>query len=214
MNHGPTIRSGSTGNDVRRLQRLLVMMKSLGFDRDRRGVRPKHRRRRPGLPVRHRPDGRRHRRPADVGELPADPDTPVIRRGAHGAVVTALQKALRTLRRPGRADRPRPGGRRVRPADRGRGEGLPVRPRRHRRRGRRRPDVVGVRRRRRRDARLARGSHDGLSAGSVTASGPPAVAAPVRQPSGGDAASPGRRSAPVMDLLQPVDRRGEPTCGP
>ena len=31
MNNGPTIRNGSTGNDVRRLQRVLVMIKSLGF---------------------------------------------------------------------------------------------------------------------------------------------------------------------------------------
>jgi peptidoglycan hydrolase-like protein with peptidoglycan-binding domain len=32
MNSGPTIRSGSTGPDVRRLQRLLVELKILTFD--------------------------------------------------------------------------------------------------------------------------------------------------------------------------------------
>ena len=32
MNHGPVLRNGSTGDDVRRLQRVLVMMKSLGFE--------------------------------------------------------------------------------------------------------------------------------------------------------------------------------------
>jgi hypothetical protein len=32
MNHGPTVRTGSSGADVRRLQRLLVMMKLLNFD--------------------------------------------------------------------------------------------------------------------------------------------------------------------------------------
>ena len=31
MNTGPTIRNGSTGNDVRRLQRILVMIKALGY---------------------------------------------------------------------------------------------------------------------------------------------------------------------------------------
>ena len=30
MNHGPTLQTGSTGDDVRRLQRLFVMMKTLG----------------------------------------------------------------------------------------------------------------------------------------------------------------------------------------
>ena len=30
MNTGSTIQNGSTGNDVRRLQRILVMIKSLG----------------------------------------------------------------------------------------------------------------------------------------------------------------------------------------
>ena len=32
MNSGPTLHSGSTGPDVRRLQRLLVELKSLSFD--------------------------------------------------------------------------------------------------------------------------------------------------------------------------------------
>jgi peptidoglycan hydrolase-like protein with peptidoglycan-binding domain len=32
MNSGPTLRSGSTGPDVRRLQRLLVELKILSFD--------------------------------------------------------------------------------------------------------------------------------------------------------------------------------------
>ena len=33
MNSGPSIRSGSAGSDVRRLQRLLVEMKILSFER-------------------------------------------------------------------------------------------------------------------------------------------------------------------------------------
>ena len=92
MNNGPTISIGSTGRDVRRLQRIFVMTKVLAaanitgnfdstteqavndFQQDA------------GLTV----DG-------IVGSmtwqaLPADPNTPFLRRGDSGSVVTALQK--------------------------------------------------------------------------------------------------------------------------
>jgi peptidoglycan hydrolase-like protein with peptidoglycan-binding domain len=101
MNHGPTIRSGSTGNDVRRLQRLLVMMKSLNFD-EIDGVFGAN----TDAAVRDFQSGNGLTVDGVVGPqtwnaLPADPDTPQVARGAHGAVVTALQKALRRYRGPG-----------------------------------------------------------------------------------------------------------------
>jgi peptidoglycan hydrolase-like protein with peptidoglycan-binding domain len=101
MNDGPTIRSGSTGNDVRRLQRLLVMMKSLDFDEIDGVFGPKT-----DAAVRDFQSGNGLTADGVVGPqtwnaLPADPDTPQIGRGAHGAVVTALQKALRLYGGPG-----------------------------------------------------------------------------------------------------------------
>jgi len=101
MNDGPTIRSGSTGNDVRRLQRLLVMMKSLSFDEIDGVFGPNT-----DAAVRDFQSGNGLTVDGVVGPqtwnaLPADPHTPQVGRGAHGAVVTALQKALRLYRGPG-----------------------------------------------------------------------------------------------------------------
>jgi peptidoglycan hydrolase-like protein with peptidoglycan-binding domain len=100
MNNGPTISIGATGHDVRRLQRIFVMMKALvpsnitgSFDitteqavKDFQGG--------AGLIV----DG-------IVGSatwhaLPADPDTPVLARGASGSAVTALQQGLKKYSTP------------------------------------------------------------------------------------------------------------------
>jgi peptidoglycan hydrolase-like protein with peptidoglycan-binding domain len=100
MNNGPTISIGATGHDVRRLQRIFVMMKALvpsnitgSFDitteqavKDFQGG--------AGLIV----DG-------IVGSatwhaLPADPDTPVLARGASGSAVTALQQGLKKYSAP------------------------------------------------------------------------------------------------------------------
>jgi peptidoglycan hydrolase-like protein with peptidoglycan-binding domain len=94
MNQGPTIQQGSVGNDVRRLQRLLVMMKQLDFTgidgnfgpRTKDAVRSFQQGN--GLTV----DGIVG--PATWAKLPADPDTPLLQEGASGPVVKALQKAL------------------------------------------------------------------------------------------------------------------------
>jgi peptidoglycan hydrolase-like protein with peptidoglycan-binding domain len=101
MNHGPTIRTGSSGANVRRLQRLLVMMKLLNFDEIDGAFGPKT-----DAAVRDFQSGNGLAIDGVVGPqtwnaLPADPDTPQIARGAHGAVVTALQTALRTHGGPG-----------------------------------------------------------------------------------------------------------------
>jgi peptidoglycan hydrolase-like protein with peptidoglycan-binding domain len=108
MNHGPTIRTGSSGADVRRLQRLLVMMKLLDFDEIDGAFGPKT-----DAAVRDFQSGNGLAIDGVVGPqtwnaLPADPDTPQIGRGAHGAVVTALQTALRTHGGPGGPTDPGP----------------------------------------------------------------------------------------------------------
>jgi peptidoglycan hydrolase-like protein with peptidoglycan-binding domain len=101
MNSGPTLKSGSTGSDVRRLQRLFVMMKSLdptdidGVFGPKTEAAVKSFQQGEGLAV----DGIVG--PQTWGALPADPDTPLLRRGSSGPVVTSLQKGLRKFRGPG-----------------------------------------------------------------------------------------------------------------
>jgi peptidoglycan hydrolase-like protein with peptidoglycan-binding domain len=94
MNSGPVLAVGSTGTDVRRLQRLLVEMKLLDFTgidaifgaQTEATVRSYQSS--AGLAA----DGIVG--PATWGALPADPDTPQLARGATGGVVSALQRAL------------------------------------------------------------------------------------------------------------------------
>src|SRR5919204_469600 len=97
MNHGPTIQQGSTGNDVRRLQRIFVMMKELDFtgidgifgpqtDALVRSFQQDN-----GLVV----DGIVG--PATWAKLPADPNTPLLQEGSHGPVVKAVQEVLHTF---------------------------------------------------------------------------------------------------------------------
>jgi peptidoglycan hydrolase-like protein with peptidoglycan-binding domain len=94
MNSGPTISMGSSGADVRRLQRLLVEMKLLDF---------------PGIDGSFGPntDGavRSFQQSAGLvddgivgpltwGALPADPNTPLLSQGSTGGAVSALQQGL------------------------------------------------------------------------------------------------------------------------
>ncbi len=105
MNNGPTLHTGSTGNDVRRLQRIFVMTKELDlshlngvFDATTKqcvidfqtGA---------GLTV----DGIVG--PATWHALPADPNTPKLSHGSTGTAVTALQHFLKGNSPPG----PNPG---------------------------------------------------------------------------------------------------------
>ena len=95
MNQGPTLSIGSTGNDVRRLQRLLVMIKLLDFthisgtfdSQTQQAV--KDFQSGNGLTV----DGIAG--PATWHALPADPNTPRLAHGASGPAVTALQNGLK-----------------------------------------------------------------------------------------------------------------------
>ena len=95
MNNGPTLSSGATGQDVRRLQRILVMIKLLDFTHitGTYGTQTvqavKDFQSSAGLTV----DGVAG--PATWAALPADPNTPRLARGATGASVTALQKGLK-----------------------------------------------------------------------------------------------------------------------
>src|ERR1041385_9207757 len=95
MNSGPTLHSGSTGPDVRRLQRLLVELKSLSFDHINGNLGTnteaavKDFQAGNGLTV----DGIVG--PQTWSKLPADPQTPLLSRGATGLSVSALQKGLK-----------------------------------------------------------------------------------------------------------------------
>ena len=100
MNSGPTISIGSTGHDVRRLQRIFVMTKVLGssnitgtFDSTTEQA------------VKDFQQGEGLTADGIVGPitwqaLPADPNTPLLARGASGNVVTALQKGLKKYSTP------------------------------------------------------------------------------------------------------------------
>lgn len=101
MNSGPTLRKGSKGADVRRLQRILVMIKDLepaGIDGAfgaRTDLAVRNFQESEGLAI----DGIVGR--ATWAALPADPNTPTVSRGDRGPVVSALQVALRKLHGPG-----------------------------------------------------------------------------------------------------------------
>jgi peptidoglycan hydrolase-like protein with peptidoglycan-binding domain len=100
MNSGPILSIGSTGQDVRRLQRIFVMTKALApgnisgtFDSTTEQA-VKDFQQGAGLTV----DGVVG--PMTWQALPADPDTPLLSRGASGSAVTALQKGLKKYSTP------------------------------------------------------------------------------------------------------------------
>jgi len=97
VNHGPTIQQGSTGNDVRRLQRLFVMTKELDYTEIDGVFGPKTKAAVIGFQQGNglNPDGIVG--PATWAQLPADPDTPLLHQGSSGPAVTALQKALHQI---------------------------------------------------------------------------------------------------------------------
>jgi peptidoglycan hydrolase-like protein with peptidoglycan-binding domain len=94
MNSGPQLAPGARGRDVQRVQTILVMMKTLGFDQIDSvfGTLTRN-----AVVVFQESEGL----PADgvVGDstwqrMPADPDTPIVKRGSTGNAVTSLQKGL------------------------------------------------------------------------------------------------------------------------
>ncbi len=108
MNSGPTLAIGSTGPDVRRLQRILVMVKSLDYAGIDGVFGPQT-----DLAVRSFQQGNGLTADGIVGpltwqRLPADPNTPQLALGAKGGVVSALQQALLRYGGPGSATDPGP----------------------------------------------------------------------------------------------------------
>ena len=95
MNNGATLHVGSTGPDVIRLQRLLVELKLLGFDRIDGSFSPATE-----TAVKDFQQGNALTVDGVVGtqtwsKLPADPHTPRLSEGATGTAVWALQKGLK-----------------------------------------------------------------------------------------------------------------------
>jgi len=96
MNSGPTLSLGSTGDDVKRLQRILVVTKLYDWTHIDGDFGPHTRdaveafQSSNGLSV----DGIVG--PNTWAALPADPGTPLLQQGATGSAVAALQKGLRT----------------------------------------------------------------------------------------------------------------------
>lgn len=95
MNSGPTLSQGSTGTDVKRLQRLFVMMKTASVEAIDGIFGPRTK----AVVIDFQQD---NGLAADgiVGnqtwpKLPADPNTPLLKRGASGDAVTGLQNGLR-----------------------------------------------------------------------------------------------------------------------
>lgn len=106
MNSGPVLKHGSHGADVKRLQRLFVMMKSLGPSDIVGTFGPKTE-----TAVRDFQSG--NSIPVDGvvgsvtwGKLPPDPGTAILKKGSHGNAVTALQKGLAKYGAPGSATDP------------------------------------------------------------------------------------------------------------
>jgi peptidoglycan hydrolase-like protein with peptidoglycan-binding domain len=94
MNSGPQLAIGARGRDVRRVQTIFVMTKTLGFDQID-GVF--------GIMTRNAVIAFQENEglPADgvVGDstwqrMPADPDTPILKRGSRRNAVASLQKGL------------------------------------------------------------------------------------------------------------------------
>jgi peptidoglycan hydrolase-like protein with peptidoglycan-binding domain len=109
MNSGPRLAVGALGQDVQRAQTIFVMMKTLGFEQID-GVF--------GAVTKNAVIGFQEDEGlvADgvIGDstwnkMPADPDTPILRRGTSGPAVSGLQKGLLKLGAgaatdPGKAD--------------------------------------------------------------------------------------------------------------
>jgi len=94
MNSGPRLAVGARGRDVQRAQTIFVMMKTLGFDQIDGVFGPVTR-----SAVTSFQEGAGLVADGIIGDetwgrLPADPDTPLLKRGSTGEAVRGLQKGL------------------------------------------------------------------------------------------------------------------------
>jgi peptidoglycan hydrolase-like protein with peptidoglycan-binding domain len=108
VNDGPPLRRDDTGEDVRRLQRVLVMLDRLPYDAIT-GRYDEATAYAVGGFQRHvgvEPTGAVDE--ATWAELPPDPVTPRLHEGAEGEIVAALQSALSDVRGPGEDTDPGP----------------------------------------------------------------------------------------------------------
>ena len=97
MNSGPRLALGARGQDVQRAQTIFVMMKTLGFDQIDGVFGPVARN-----AVIAFQEGEGIAADGIIGDatwqrMPADPDTPVLRRGSTGSAVRGLQRACSSL---------------------------------------------------------------------------------------------------------------------
>jgi peptidoglycan hydrolase-like protein with peptidoglycan-binding domain len=100
MNSGPLLNTGAHGNDVRRLQRLLVMLKYLDYTKITGIYDAITKLRVKDYQTDHAltPDGITG--PNTWASLPADPDTPVLMMGSHGPAVKAIQEVFKRISPP------------------------------------------------------------------------------------------------------------------
>jgi peptidoglycan hydrolase-like protein with peptidoglycan-binding domain len=106
MNSGPTLHPGATGADVKRVQRILVMIKLLDFASIDGSYGAKTE-----AAVKSFQTGNGLTADGIVGShtwsaFPADPNTPTLQSGASGSAVTALQQGLLKFDGPGTATDP------------------------------------------------------------------------------------------------------------
>jgi peptidoglycan hydrolase-like protein with peptidoglycan-binding domain len=97
MNSGPVLQQGSSGPDVRRVQRILVMIKLFGWEEIDGIFGPKTK----GA-VKSFQESKNLVEdgivgPATWGAMPKDPNTPLVSNGDTGPVVKALQQGLHTI---------------------------------------------------------------------------------------------------------------------
>src|SRR5215212_5247364 len=108
MNSGPMLQQGSSGSDVRRVQRNLVLITLFGWDEIDGIFGPKTKdavksfQESKGLVE----DGIVG--PATWGAMPNDPNTPLLSNGDTGPVVTALQQGLHPIAPGGSGPAPGP----------------------------------------------------------------------------------------------------------
>jgi peptidoglycan hydrolase-like protein with peptidoglycan-binding domain len=108
VNSGPTLQQGSSGSDVRRVQRILVMVKLLDWDEIDGIFGPKTK---SAVEAFQESNGLVNDGivgPATWGAMPEDPNTPLSSNGDSGPVVTALQQGLHTFASGGSGPDPGP----------------------------------------------------------------------------------------------------------